>query len=258
MSEKRPFPLHAGVAEVTATEQITPAMRRITFAHPDFGPNFGLEYPGEIISFIWADEDTELKLPPRGWRVYTWFLQTRRTHHGRNFTVRAHRPEDAEVDVDFFLHGDVGRASRWAAAAAPGDRLGFGGPRWDWRPADGSGWALLVADETALPALLTILDALPAGHRAIAVAEVADASEEQQPTVAADVDWRWLHRGRQPPGSTSLLEDTVAELTLPDGPGQAWGGGEARVMKAIRRDLKQRGVEELRLTGYWKDKGDGR
>ena len=43
----------------------------------------------------------------------------------RWYTVRALRPEAAEIDVDIVVHGDSGPGSAWALRAAPGDRVGF-------------------------------------------------------------------------------------------------------------------------------------
>ena len=106
-------------------------------------------------------------------------------------------PEHAEIDVDFFLHGDLGRAAAWGERAQPGDTVGFAGPRLHWKGVDGFDWSLLVADETGLPALLAILETLPAGHRAIAI---AGAEEPQDIETRADVDLRWMpadgHRRR--------------------------------------------------------------
>src|SRR5262245_49934176 len=123
----RPFPLHTGFAEVVRAAQVTPLMRRITLTAPQFA-ELGVEQPGEILTPGWADPGKELVLPELGWR----FPPGKREQHWRNFSVRAHRPEPAELDVDFFLHGDGGRACEWASAAAPGDRVGFAGPRTHW------------------------------------------------------------------------------------------------------------------------------
>ncbi|HET8754397.1 MAG TPA: siderophore-interacting protein, partial [Solirubrobacteraceae bacterium] len=160
----RPFPLHTGIAEVTARTAVTPSMARLTLSHPAFA-DFGVERPGEIITLGWCDEGEELVMPLRRWR----FPPGTREQHWRNYTVRAYRPEQAELDVDFFLHGDLGRAAAWGERARPGDTVGFAGPRLHWKGVDGNDWSLLVADETGLPALLAILETLPAGHRAIAI-----------------------------------------------------------------------------------------
>jgi NADPH-dependent ferric siderophore reductase len=223
----RPFPLHAGVAEVVKVARLTPSMARITLTAPAFA-DFGVEEPGEIITLGWAGAE----------------------HHWRNYTVRRIDPDRAEVDVDFVLHGDHGRASAWAARAAPGREIGFAGPRTHWRREPGADWTLLVADETGVPALLSILEALPAEHPVLAVAEVGGPQER----LPAARDVQWLFRGGAA-GTTDLLARTVQALELPRGCGRAWGGGEARAMRAVRDHLREdRGLHQdaVRVLGYWR------
>ena len=243
---RRPFPLHAGEAAVTAMRDITPTMRRFTLRADAFR-DFGVEQPGEIVTLGWPLPGEELVLPQLGWR----FPRGAREQHWRNFTVRATDPGRAEIDVDFFLHGDAGRAAAWALRAQVGDRVGFAGPRLHWKGGNGCDWSLLVADETGLPALLAILETLPAGHRVTALAEVSHDGERQAVESAADVDLRWLVRDGRPPGTTTVLADAVAELELPHGRGRVWGGGEAMAMRAVRDRVRKPG-RGLQVIGYWK------
>jgi NADPH-dependent ferric siderophore reductase len=234
----RPFPLHTGIAELTAVGAVSPTMARFTLTHPAFA-DFGIEQPGEIITLGWCDAGEELVLPLRRWR----FPHGTREQHWRNYTVRACRPERAEVDVDFFLHGDVGRASAWAERAQPGDRVGFAGPRLHWKGLNGHDRSLLVADETGLPALLAILETLPAGHTAIAI---AGADDPQAIETQAAVDLRWMP-------ATDIV-DAVRELELPGGSGAVWGGGHSPAMAKIRRHVRAqrkfaRGA--VQVLGYW-------
>jgi NADPH-dependent ferric siderophore reductase len=246
----RPFPLRTGVAEVARVARLTPLMVRITLTAPEFA-DLGVEQPGEIITLGWPEPGRELVLPTAGWR----FPPGTGEQHWRNYTVRAHDPRRAEVDIDFVLHGDHGRASAWAGRAAPGDRVGFAGPRLHWRRHEAAEWSLLVADETGLPALLAILESLPPGHRTTALVEVAAGGERQPVATAADADVRWLSRGGRPPGTTTVLADALGEVALPHGRGQVWGGGEARAMRAVRdhlRDAYGLGRDAVQALGYWK------
>jgi NADPH-dependent ferric siderophore reductase len=234
MAPHRPFPLHAGVATVTAIEQITPAMRRFRLHHLAFAEP-GIEQPGEIITLGWPLNGEPIVLPQLGWR----FPGGRTDQHWRNYTVRAYDPAACTIDVDFFLHAEPGRAAGWAERARVGDPVGFAGPRTHWVPEPGARWTLLVADETGLPALLAIAATLE--HRCLAVAEVAG-REEHQP---AGCEVHWVRRGG--------LRRGVRELELPEGPGQAWGGGEARTLRDIRRHLQAHRPDlPMRLLGYWK------
>src|SRR5829696_2759967 len=205
----RPFPLCTGIATVAAREAATPRMARFTLRAPAF-EDLGVEQPGEIITLGWCEPGEPLVLPERGWR-----FPGGREQHWRNFTVRAHRPEQAEIDVDFFLHGDVGRASAWAMRASPGDRVGYAGPRVHFAPDREADWTLLVADETGLPALLAIAESLPAGHPVVALAEIHDERERQPVELAAALDLRWCSRDGRPAGTTTVLADALAALDLP-------------------------------------------
>lgn len=89
----------------------------------------------------------------------------------RTYTVRAARPHLGQVDVDFVLHGTSGPASRWASAAQPGDQIFLIGPnaRYDgpasgveWRPPAHAQHLILAGDETATPAICSILEELAA------------------------------------------------------------------------------------------------
>ena len=125
----RPFPLHTGIATVTAIRELTPGMTRFTLQAPAFADP-GIEQPGEILTLGWAPDGEQLVLPELGWR----FPAGRPEQHWRNFTVRRFDPEQATIDVDFYLHGDIGRASAWARRASVGDPVGYAGPRTHWEP----------------------------------------------------------------------------------------------------------------------------
>ena len=138
---------------------------------------------------------------------------------------------------------------------AVGHELGFAGPRVHWEPDPDADWGLLVADETGLPALLAILESLPAGMRAVAIAEVGDDAERRQVDIAADAEIHWVTRGGRPPGTTTALMDALRGLGLPAERGQAWGGGEALAMRDVRRHLAAEHPSvagSMSILGYWK------
>ncbi len=244
----RPFPLSTGIAEVVARQELTPLMARFTLRAPGFAA-MGVEEPGEILTLGWCEEGERLELPEVGWRFRGGGEQ-----HWRNFTVRAFRPESAEVDVDFFLHGDLGRASAWAARAQPGATVGYAGVRMHFRHDPEAEWTLLVADETGLPALLAIAESLPAGHPVVAFAEVRDEREHQPVETDAALDLRWLHRGERGPGTASVIGEAMDALELPAGAGQIWGGGESLSMRRVRDAVRAGGVPrgQAHVMGYWK------
>ncbi len=79
----------------------------------------------------------------------------------RTYTLRALRREQNQMDVEFVLHGVNGPASAWATHAEPGDTIQTVAPNGDfdgdsggyeWAPPAQLQQALLIADETAVPA----------------------------------------------------------------------------------------------------------
>lgn len=222
-------------ATVARVAQLTPRVLRITFTVPGFR------------STGHADEWVGMFFGERGDHM-----------RRRNYTIRAIRPDAAEVDVDVVLH-EGGLAAGWARAATPGQELEW----WDeiggsYDPPADTDWRLVVGDITALPAIGRIVEELPAGARAIVVAEVYDEADRQQWRTAGDVEVRWLHgsgEGRAP----SRLEEAVRTFPEPDGQGYIWMAGETRTVRATRRYVRhERGIarERYSLTGYWLTNAD--
>ncbi len=165
----------------------------------------------------------------------------------RNYTVR--RWEQGRITIDFVDHG-TGTAVAWARNARPGMQLGVWGTRAWYQPPADTRWMLLVADLTGVPAMLRILEQLPPGVQAHAIAEVAHPADRLPTDGPHQVDWRLAGNGRAP----SALPSAVAEWDAPDGPGYVWFAGEASAGRAIRKQL--RGTipsSRQAIVGYWRD-----
>ncbi|WP_405012644.1 siderophore-interacting protein [Kitasatospora sp. NBC_01539] len=182
----------------------------------------------------------------------------------RSYTVRAHRPEQAEVDVDFALHGvgtevsgPAGPAARWAAGARPGDRVVLLGPAVadnrsvGFRPPADAEWVLLAADETALPAVGSVLESLPEDLPATVFVSVPYAADVQELAGPPGTRITWLVREAGDPG----LPEAVRAADLPAGRPYAWLAGEAGAVRALRRHLVgERGTDRRSVcfSGYWR------
>ncbi|MFF3953203.1 siderophore-interacting protein [Streptomyces sp. NPDC001890] len=251
--------LTVSYVRVVGVERITPRTARVTFT-------------GEALAGLMEDRpDQQMKLcfpregqgVPRlpepeaddtyGMRWYEAYLAIPEPERPllRSFTVRAYDRGRDVMTVDFVLHGDDGPAARWGRDARPGDVLGMVGPSSLYaRPLPAADWLLLAGDESALPAIATLLESLPAGARALVRAEVADATEERPLGSAGDVDVHWVHRDRG--GS---LVDAVRTAPLPAGTGAAWLAGEAGAVRTLRRHLvEERGLPRaaVQFSGYWR------
>lgn len=214
----------------------------------------------------------------------------------RTYTVRATRPARREIDIDFVLHGDAGPASAWAARAVTGDEAWVVGPDGrspesgvgiEWRPGSAT-HVLLAGDETAAPAITSILESLPEGVRGQAFIEVPHIDDAVPVHTRSDVQQRWLVRDGAATGekltasvrawlSEHLLEVPTASSELsevdidagilwevPDDTARAtghddfyaWFAGEASVIKELRRcAVRETGIDRSRVAfmGYWRE-----
>jgi len=241
------------VLEVVDREDLTPHLRRITLAGEDLG-EFSSAAPDDHIKLFFPTESNGAPVVPTHGPQGLEFPADQPRPVARDYTPRRFDAGAGRLVVEFVLHGD-GPAARWAAAAAPGAQIVQAGPRGSRVFSDDFEWYLLAGDETALPAIARRLEELPAGARAMVIAEVADAAEELALDSRADVELTWLHRGGAEPGTTSLLHDAVRALELPPGEGFAWAAAEAEAARSLRRHLREeRGLpkEWTRITGYWR------
>ena len=206
--------------QVRALQRLTPHFVRVTFTGPQlhwFGTDgddqrIKLMFPradGSLCDVGADDEETCL--------AGTWYERWRglpAEERGpiRTYTVRAVRPERAEIDVDMVSHGDTGPASRWIARAAVGDELVISGPDGrstragggrDWAPGDARD-LLLAGDETAAPAICAILERLEPGRRARAFIEVPSTADALETTLPEGVSITWLGRETRPHGDLLL------------------------------------------------------
>ena len=194
-------------------ERLSPSFLRITFTGEDL----------DLFADRGNDQRIKIVLPVPGQGLpdfpvgSDWYSIWRRLsveHRSpiRTYTVRRARPEVREIDVDVVLHGDGGPASRWAAAARPGDEVLVVGPNVrcegavggaEWRPPAAASCLLLGGDETAVPAISAILEGLPADARGVAVLEVPEPGDVLPLTapVGVRLDWRVrIHPGAGLPG----------------------------------------------------------
>ncbi|MGY1856896.1 siderophore-interacting protein [Modestobacter sp. SYSU DS0290] len=281
---------------VARVQRISPTFRRLTLAGPEL-TGFGAGGADQRIKLVLSRDGApveELLTDGPSWYQEYCALPDDRRPYLRTYTVRDARPELGELDVDVVLHGiddgHAGPAASWAAAAVPGDRIVVLGPD---RPGTGRAWGVewappadgtlfLAGDETAVPAISAIVEALPAGRRTIAVLEVPVAGDVLSLAVPAGVEVRWLVRGERARGEAlgpavhaALCELGVAKPT----PGQepedvdlgsgilwevpeagadgcyAWLAGEAGMVKKLRRRLvRDLGVPRTSVAfmGYWR------
>jgi NADPH-dependent ferric siderophore reductase len=254
------------VVEVCRLRRLSPTFLRVSVTGPEldafadngFDQRFKLVFPlpGRGLADLPSGPDWYQR-----WRA----LPDGRRNPIRTYTVRQVRRAAREVDVDMVCHGtDSGPAARWAATARPGTRLGLIGPDAgypgehggvEFRPPIATGAVLLAGDETAVPAVMAILERMPrtlAGEALLEVPHPADALTAAAPP---PVRVSWLPRSGAPPGSRLAPAVTAAAGRMPEPGLYAWLAGEAGVVRALRRHLvTDRGLDRGSVTfmGYWR------
>ena len=170
----------------------------------------------------------------------------------RTYTPRRYDPATRTLEIQFLLHG-TGPASEWAQRVKPGDKLAVAGPggRFSLEPVTDSWW--LAADESAIPAVGTLLEALPETAAADVHIEVDGPDDEIEFTAPAKTTITWHRRHRRDEFGAELIAAAHA-ASIPDAT-RVWVACEAAAMRDIRRYfLTSRLVPPASLVtrGYWR------
>ena len=301
------LPMLLTEVEVVSVERLSPSFVRVELGAAELA-HFGVEGAryDQRIKLIFPDPVTGARSSvaeaDASW-MSTWLDRpTEERGHMRTYTIRDVRGSGVDttfvVDIVLHLEGDeVGPGSIWAASAAPGDRLVLIAPRQgfafggiEFTPAPGAE-VLMVADETAVPAVCTVLEQLPASATGAVFMEVPTAADVQEVNGPAGVSVTWLAREDAPLGQR-LHDEVVAHLGIPGATVEvapdevdpdlwetpsysssgeeiaaaravghefdglyAWIAGESKVVTGLRRHL----VNELHIDrsqvafmGYWR------
>lgn len=215
----------------------------------------------------------------------------------RTYTIRSVNPQAREVEVEFVLHGETGPASTWATHAEPGAPLQMVAPTaefdgnpggFEWQPPAGIKHVLLIGDETALPAIAGILEALarqPSPPSVEAFIEVPEEHDIRPLVQPAGANVQWLPRHAQATAHGEGMQRAARTLaTLPrahvgaaaaqplkvvdietqilwdlaspaNSDFYAWVAGESAAVMAIRKHwISELGLDRRSLTlmGYWR------
>jgi len=170
----------------------------------------------------------------------------------RIYTIRSFDPATAVAVVDFVWHDHPSPAMNWVRAAKPGDVVSLTGPRPHFLPNfDAGKTCLIFADETALPAVYSILQFWREGAKGHIYIETDDkAAFDELPDVEG-VERHLLLRGE---GQRNLLID--AALAHPHAQScTIWAAGERDDARALRKHFHETcglGRDDIRIYGYWK------
>lgn len=225
-------------------------MARITLAGKEL-EGLIVEEPAASVRLLLPSPGTnELVIPT--WNGNEFLLTDGRRPSIRTVTPRRVDEARLELDVEVVLHGG-GVASRWAEAAEPGGVAAVSGPGRGYTVDHDAAAFLLAGDETAIPAISQLLEALPEATPVQVHIEIAhaDARLALPGHPRTRISWHELPGGAIP-GDALVSAVRGAEV---DPRTSVWVAGEAAAVQRVRRDL----FEERRLPrsqavvrGYWK------
>ncbi|HXQ52101.1 MAG TPA: siderophore-interacting protein [Stellaceae bacterium] len=172
----------------------------------------------------------------------------------RHYTIRRFDRASGLIDVDFVLHGEHAPAVRWALDVKPGDAIDIRGPRGRIALSPDADWHLFSGDETAMPAILALAEALPKGAKAHVFLEIGGDDDKLPFAGEADLRVTWLSRMGAAPGPSRILPDAIDGFALPQGKGHAIIIGETSNVRAQRHSLIARGLTRAQIysEGYWR------
>ena len=216
--------------EIVGSAQLTAHMQRLTLTAPQLD-GFGY-LPGQDVMLLVAAEGNR---PVR-----------------RRYTIRQLDVAARLLTLDIVLHGD-GPGERWVRSARSGDKIEGIGPRGKITTSATADWHLFIGDQSALPAIFAMTEALPPDRPATLVLEVPEEGDEQHLAAPTSIRISWLHRLGAAAGDPSALAAEAAEIELPPGRGHAYLLGEAKVVSRLREILTGRGLgqDQISPKAYW-------
>ncbi|MBI2169244.1 MAG: siderophore-interacting protein [Actinobacteria bacterium] len=235
---------------VSQTERRSPRLVRVTLAGPEL-EGFALDQPAASVRLLLPSPGAAGLVVP-AWNGNEFLLPDGRRPVIRTFTPRRFDTRALGLDLEIVIHG-AGAASEWADGAEAGQAAAISGPGRGYAIDGGAPAFFLAGDETAVPAISQLLEALPAETPVEVHVEMGgpESRVALPDHPRATVSWHDLPPGAPPGGA---LFAAVRDVNLPEGV-QLWVAGEAAGMQRIRRHLfEERGIprSQTAVRGYWK------
>jgi NADPH-dependent ferric siderophore reductase len=237
------------VLRVVRAQHRTPTLVRVTLGGPELaGLDPGL--PAASIRLLLPRVGGELVVPR--WNGNEFLEPDGRRPLLRTLTPLRLDAELLELDVEVVLHGEA-PLSHWAASAAPGDPVAISGTGRGYSVDPGARSFLLAGDESAVPAMGTVLPALPAEARVTVVVERRVGTEPVELPAHPGVTVRWCELAEGAAPGDALVPAVEATSLDPDV--RVWAAGEAAAVQRLRRHLFEAvGLPRSQavVRGYWK------
>lgn len=243
--------------EVRGRVFLTPGFASVTLGGPGVRDLTAVGNDQAVRLFFPREGQNTLRMPTvsnEAWIAQLMLLPRSVRPWVRNLTIRRVRPADDEIDIEFALHGDTPMAS-WVRRVVPGDPAGIFDIGTTYRLPEHAQGQLLVGDESALPAVLSILDTTPDALPTEVYLEVARTADFRELDARPGIRVHWLGRDDAGLRPGELLLEAVRRAQLPAGRVHTWVAGESRLVTSVRRHLvNDRGMakRDISFVGYWR------
>ena len=246
---------------VTEVVDVAPWLRRLTVRSPGLEGHAVLG-PDEFVGLVMPRPGTSLpdlsSVDGPNPRPVLGELPEKVRPEVRWYTVRAHRPDLAELDIEVVLHPegevDEGPGATWVRHLVPGAEVAVQTGTTCYHPPSTARNRLVAGDETAYPALAGIIEE---ATRTGSEAELHVFLEVERAGVVPELPRpprgrvTLVERGDRRPGEALLAAVRAAELPSPD---HGWVCGEQELAASVRRHLiADRGVARTSVyfCAYW-------
>jgi NADPH-dependent ferric siderophore reductase len=234
METTRPVPIM-----VTFSQELTPRTRRITFEGPILVTTAN---PGSYLSLYFSDPGSEWPSGDAG-----------ASPPKRTYTPRHIHPECNSMTIDFVLHGE-GRATEWAQTAQSGDVIWAGEVTGGYDIPKDLRHLVLIGDDTAIPAIGTVLEAIPPDTRTTVIIEVIDEDDERDPSESVVCDPIWLHRGTDVTDVGDQMLNLARSISVPSS-AHWWLAGEREAIRSVRDlllEVRHIPHDRISAAAYWR------
>lgn len=263
--------------EVISAHNVSTNMLRLELKHheplSDFSPGFALLFVQKSLEKAPLQNATTTekvgKLTQWGNNLFLWVMKyistkqrekilTSMSKGLRYYTIRSsftHTENQKQYHialVDIFIHGDT-PGNQWAESLQAGNIIASNNQYEEKTNHLKQGHALLIADETGMPALLSIIESWDNPIMPTVIILTTHAQDQQYITGEAVERLDALHRlvGNDP---SELLKQATKIIEQQENIDTAWGGLESGTAKAVRSLLRNQHNltgERNRVKTYW-------
>lgn len=224
------------LVQVKHITDVTPGMRCITFTSDDLDT-----YPADTAGahlkiFLPLQGQVKPTVPGFSEKGPKWPEGEPRSIV-RTYSVRAIRPEQKELDIEFAIHDDAGPAIHFALNAKQGDYIGItnpGGPDPLLAPAS---HYYMAADPSSLPALMALIETMSPNVQGKVVIRVEDETHRQEIKHPSGLEIIWL-MGSVEEQTQNLINEFMS-WELPAEDVAFWIAGEDKIIRALRRHIRR-------------------